>query len=143
MFNGFIKKFVKIKKGKIFCRVNVKAEDLPKYYASCHFLIAPTVGVHACMGVSVIEAMSSGRPVIVSDSGGLPDAVDNDYNGIIVPLLESGEVDKELFAKKILKLVDDVNLHKEMSINTRKKVEDLFAKEKTVEKFHRMINLES
>lgn len=124
---------------RIVCRVNVPGDDLPHYYAASSFVIAPTVGVHACMGVSVKEAMAAGRPVIVSDSGGLPEAVQDQYNGIIVPLTDHGGVDIERFAGSIVLLINDGNTRDAMGFHSRLRAERIFSADSTLAGFMKLI----
>jgi len=53
-------------------------------WSRCLFGIAPSVLPEACASV-VIEAMAFGKPMIVTDVGGMPDLVDHDETGLIVP----------------------------------------------------------
>lgn len=50
----------------------------------CLFGVLPSVGPEACATV-VMEAMASGKPVIASDIGGMPDLVDSGETGLLVP----------------------------------------------------------
>jgi len=49
----------------------------------CLFGILPSVGPEACATV-IMEAMASGKPVIASDIGGMPDLVDEGETGMLV-----------------------------------------------------------
>jgi glycosyltransferase involved in cell wall biosynthesis len=48
------------------------------------FGVLPSVGPEACATV-IMEAMASGKPVIASDIGGMPDIVDPGETGLLVP----------------------------------------------------------
>lgn len=50
----------------------------------CLFGVLPSVGPEACATV-VMEAMASGKPVLASDIGGMPDLVDSGETGLLVP----------------------------------------------------------
>ena len=53
-------------------------------------------------GVSVLEASSSGLPVIVSDVGGLPEVVEQNKTGFVVPANSA-----DLLAKSIITMFED------------------------------------
>ncbi len=134
-----VEEFAAQSRGRVICRVDVPADYLPDYYSACDVIIAPTVGVHACMGVTVKEAMAAGRPVVVTDSGGLPEAVIHEYTGLIVPLKDSGEVDVPLFANYLSGLLADDSRSEAMGSHSRERAIHLFSAEKTVEVFSAMI----
>lgn len=48
------------------------------------FGVLPSVGPEACATV-VMEAMASGKTVVASDIGGMPDLIDPDETGLLVP----------------------------------------------------------
>jgi len=50
----------------------------------CQFGVVPSVGPEACPTV-VMEAMASGKPVIASEIGGMPDLVNHGETGLLVP----------------------------------------------------------
>jgi glycosyltransferase involved in cell wall biosynthesis len=80
-----------------------------------------------------LEAMQYSIPVISSDEGGIPDIIKNDFNGIIVPSKNSEEL-----AKKIMILIKDEKLRKELGNNGREK----FLNEYTLDKFEQnLVNI--
>lgn len=66
-----------------------------------HLLLLPSLA--EAFGIAVCEAAHFGAPAIVSDAGGLPEAVRNDHTGLVV----SGPVDASVYANVILQLVSD------------------------------------
>ena len=72
-------------------------------------------------GIALIEAMSMARPVIGSNSGGIPEIIEDGANGL---LFTPG--DPEDLAEKTLRLIRDAGLREEMGSMARKSVEERF-----------------
>ena len=111
--------------GKINSKFDVSDSELNEYINNADILIAPTVGSHACMGVSAKEALACGIPVIASNSGGLPEAVENEVEGFVVPLV-NGKIDVDGFCKGINILCNNDELRLKMGKKARQKAERLF-----------------
>jgi glycosyltransferase involved in cell wall biosynthesis len=58
-------------------------EDLPELLPCLDALIHPAT--MEGLGVSLLQAASAGVPIVASDAGGMPEAVRNDLNGLLVP----------------------------------------------------------
>ena len=54
------------------------------------------------MGRVLVEAMAAGKPVVASNVGGIPDLVQHDHNGLLVP-----PGDEKALAAAIMQLIDD------------------------------------
>ena len=127
---------------KINHKFDVSDNELNKYLNNADILIAPTVGFHACMGVSAKEALACGIPVIASNSGGLPEAIENEVEGLVVPLLNEN-IDIKGFCEAISVLCDHDNMRLNMGIRARQKAERLFCNnitEKKVSLFYKFEN---
>ena len=64
-------------------------------------------------GLTILEAMASGLPVVALDAGGNRDIIIDGHNGFILK-----KVDVNLFAEKIIQLIEDKNLYQQMSVNS-------------------------
>ena len=127
---------------KINHKFDVSDSELNKYINNADILIAPTVGSHACMGVSAKEALASGIPVIASNSGGLPEAIENKVEGFVVPLLKEN-IDIKGFCDAIGVLCDNDTMRLNMGRSARQKAERLFSNnitEKKVSSFYTFEN---
>jgi glycosyltransferase involved in cell wall biosynthesis len=58
--------------------------DLPRVLSQCDLLVQPSIGEEA-FGISVVEAMACGLPVLASDNGGLPEIVVEGETGHLLP----------------------------------------------------------
>ncbi|MDA4127891.1 MAG: glycosyltransferase family 4 protein [Thaumarchaeota archaeon] len=61
----------------------VPQEDLPLYYALSDVVAVPST--YEPMGIVPLEAMSAGRPVVASNTGGIPEVVEDTRTGLLVP----------------------------------------------------------
>lgn len=65
-----------------------KVEELKNIFEKCSYLICPSIS-YETFGLTMIEAMSNGLPVIGSNIGSIPEIVKNGYDGF---LFEAGNV---------------------------------------------------
>jgi glycosyltransferase involved in cell wall biosynthesis len=92
-------------------------KDLATAYASADIFVFPSTT--DTFGNVIIEAQASGVPVIVSDSGGPKELVENNENGLITKAH-----DLEDFTEAIRKLIVDPGLRERMAESARKSVVD-------------------
>lgn len=85
-------------------------------------------------GVTIIEAMSYGLPVITGSSGGVTDSVVDSETGF---LIEPGDVNNH--AQKFFDLYQDKNLRKEMGEKARLRIKEKFSPDKERENFHAIL----
>jgi len=74
--------------------------------------------------MTIIEAMSAGKPVIASDVGGISEIVHNGENGYCL------KNNAELFTEKIVDILENKVLYEKMSQNSKQ----IFEKQLTIEK---------
>ena len=67
-------------------------------------------------GLSLLEAMALGKPIIASNTGAFPEVIENGRNGILV------ELDPDQIAQAILHLYKNESLRKEISQNNLKDI---------------------
>ena len=93
--------------------------DVPKY----HNMLSVSVSVSnsESFGVAIIEASSCAKPVVVSDVGGLPEVVEDEVSGFIVP---PRDVQKTAYA--IEKLILDKDLRNKIGNSGRERVRKLY-----------------
>ncbi|HNX00289.1 MAG TPA: glycosyltransferase family 4 protein [Candidatus Cloacimonadota bacterium] len=80
------------------------------------------------LGTSILDAQAVGLPVIATKTGGIPEAVQHEKNGLLVPPNSATDL-----ANAIIRLCDDEGLRKQLGTRGRETVER-FSIENTVEK---------
>ena len=83
----------------------------------------------------IVEAMAAGLPVIATDKGAIIESVRNEQNGYIVPPSSPEEI-----ASRIVQLLNDDNLRKRMSRESRKRYEENFTEEKMTVRLKEVFN---
>lgn len=71
------------------------------------------------LGSSLIEAMAFGLPLIGTDSGGIPEIIDNGINGFVIP-----KENPQKLAQAILELISNKELYEKFSKNSLIKVKN-------------------
>jgi glycosyltransferase involved in cell wall biosynthesis len=85
------------------------------------FGVLPSVGPEACATV-IMEAMACGKPVVATNIGGMPDLVDTDETGLLVP---AGDI--ESLRQAMQQLLDDPALLSRLGTTSLARVERLKA----------------
>jgi glycosyltransferase involved in cell wall biosynthesis len=80
------------------------------------------------LGTAVIDAMALGVPPIVFAVGGLPEVVDNEISGLLVP-----PADHETFARQVARLAEDAGLRLRLGEQARMKARTFDAARMTKE----------
>lgn len=116
------------KKIKIFPFSN----KVDQYLKASNLFIFPSY--REGFGVSVIEALACGLPVIVSDTYGLKDSFNNNVNGL---KFKTGSY--KSLSSNLVKLIENKKLRKKFSINARKFVETKFEKNKVINSYKKYL----
>jgi len=100
---------------------HVDWRDTPDYYAMCDVVVVPSVidadgNVDGLPNV-LLEAMASGRAVVASEVGGMPDVIVNGVNGLLVP-----PGDGEALRSTLLRLLGDPSFRRKLGAMARDRV---------------------
>ena len=101
--------------------------DIPQVMRSMDLFVLPSL--HEPFGIVIIEAQACGKPVVATAVGGIPEAMKGGETGIII---RPG--DTEELANAIVALLKDKKRMQKMGLAGRKRVEDLFSKDRMVRK---------
>ncbi len=97
----------------------VKNADLPSYYRAARVFALPSY--YETISKVTMEAMACGLPVVATNSGGIPEVVDDGTTGILVPYASV-----EALASALSTLLKDDSLSRRMGAMGRAKVERVF-----------------
>ena len=111
----------------------IPEDEMPLYFNSADLLVLPSCDRAEGFGMVLIEAQACGTPVIGTDVGGIPFAVDDGVTGLIVP---PGDVSG--LAGAIVRVLDDPDLYRAMAENGPRRVRDLFTWEKSARVYDRV-----
>jgi glycosyltransferase involved in cell wall biosynthesis len=103
-------------------------EDLKKLYVAADIFVSSSL--EEGFGLSVMEAMASGKPLIGTNVGGIPMQIRDGWNGFLVE--PANEVQ---LAEKIKYLLEHPEERKRMGKNSRKLAEEEFESSKIAERY--------
>jgi glycosyltransferase involved in cell wall biosynthesis len=98
----------------------VPYDSLPKIYAGSDLVIAPTY--YDSFPIRILEALSSGVPVVASSVGGIPESVRPGETGRLIPSGDSGAL-----TEAVVDLLEDDAGRRRMGANGRRLVEEQFS----------------
>ena len=129
---------VKLSKNKQKIIMPGFCENAPAISAACDAVCLPSYKREG-LPRSIIEAMSSGVPPIVTNSGGSPELVEHEVSGIVVPAKDS-----QAIANAIEKLYESDSYRNLLGKNAIRRIEKAFTNEVTIEKtidvYHQLLN---
>jgi glycogen synthase len=118
----------------IWVNETVPVSDLPALYSQAAVFVCPSV--YEPFGIINLEAMSCATPVVASEVGGIPDAVQNGETGFLVPFKPKSRHDPEPMdpgafagdlAASINRVLGDPDLGNALSTAARRRVEKFFS----------------
>jgi glycosyltransferase involved in cell wall biosynthesis len=105
---------------------NVSNDQMPYFYVDSDIVILPSL--KEATSIAGLEAMASGRPVIATAVGGLPEIVDDGVTGLLVP-----SRDPQALASAALRVIQCPELVSSMVQAARRRVEQEFSWDKVAQ----------
>ncbi len=96
---------------------NIDNKNLPKIISKV--CVYAHTSKYESFGISIVEAMASGLPVVAFSVGGVPNVIDHKINGFLVPYRN-----EEKFAENIIKIIKDDKIQTGLSYNSKLKSRD-------------------
>jgi glycosyltransferase involved in cell wall biosynthesis len=92
---------------RIIVRPAVPAENMPELYREHDVLIFPSL-MEGLPNV-LLEALASGMPVVTTETCGMPDVVEDEFNGLLIPPADAGAIEQA-----ILRLAESEELRRRL-----------------------------
>jgi glycosyltransferase involved in cell wall biosynthesis len=102
-------------------------DEMATLYAQADVVIYPSI-YREPLGLAPLEAAAAGRPVVVSSGGGLPETVENNVTGFVVPA-----DDCDALVHRVRSLLENADLARRMGQAGREYVQDQFSLDNHVE----------
>ena len=102
---------------------------LPEVYAACDVFVLPSVSRLEAFGIVALEAMSTGKPVIVADIPGVREIIEDGRDGLL-----ADPVNPRDLAEKIRRLLSDPKARQTMGARGREKVLESFSIERVTDR---------
>jgi glycosyltransferase involved in cell wall biosynthesis len=112
----------------------IPQSDLPDFYRSSDIAVVPSL--QEAFGITLIEAMSCGLPVVASKIQAIPEIINDGIDGILV---ESGSPDS--LAKGLISLMEDASKRTSLGASARKKAVNEYSLDKYIEKLEKVLDL--
>ena len=108
-------------------------KDMRKIYNKSHIICFPSF--REGLPKALLEASSSGLPIVAYEVPGCKDVVDNNITGFLVPFRK-----KELLLEKIIFLIENIAVRKKFGEEGRKRMIKMFANNIILEKIYYELN---
>lgn len=96
----------------------ISHENIFSYYQEANVFVLPSL--NEGMSNTMLEALSSGLPIIATDTGGSKELIEEGENGYIIKMKNSDDI-----AQKLERLISNPELRKRMGENSRKRALEL------------------
>ncbi|MEN6293488.1 MAG: glycosyltransferase, partial [Methanobacterium sp.] len=106
---------------------NLKPEEMHNYYQAADIFTLPSYTEG--LPISILEAMSCGTPVIATNVGGIPEIIDDNINGFIIP-----PKNKKILKDKLNILIKDAKLREYFAKNSIIKIKREFNIDQKIDK---------
>jgi glycosyltransferase involved in cell wall biosynthesis len=105
--------------------------DVPEFLSELDVFVLPSVSEG--FPLVALEAMASGRPVVVTRSGGPQEIVDDEQTGFLIP-----PADPNIMAQRICELLDNPQRAATLGGAAREKVASTFTLDRMIDEYERL-----
>lgn len=115
----------------------VQPDEVRLYLAAADVFIGPSkqskTGWREAQGLTFLEAMSVGTPVVATRSGGIVDSIEHEETGLLVSEGEPGEI-----AHAVVRLIEERELRQRLVENAGRHVRARFSRDASARHFDRV-----
>lgn len=97
----------------------VRNEDVPRYLSLADVFVRPSLSEG--LGISFLEAMASGLPVIATPVGGIPDFLEDGKTGLFCKVGDAEDI-----GRKIVTMLNDSSLRERIVVNAKRLIEERY-----------------
>ena len=110
---------------------------VPKFLNSCDVFFNPTAGIREGFGLTIIEAMSCGLPIVTASWNGYSETVSSDAGFLARTCWKDGDVwiNQENLISACAELISNGDLREEMGKKARRRVEEGYTWERCVDRY--------
>ncbi len=94
--------------------------EMPAHYAASDLVVLPSL--KEATSITGLEAMATGKPLVGTRVGGIPDLIAEDENGVLVD-----PADPDSLASGVRRMIDDADFRQRAGKVSRQRVEDHFS----------------
>ncbi len=109
-------------------------DEVREIYAVSLVCVYPS-SVGEPFGLTMLEAQACGKPMIITDAGGMPEVIKDGINGFVIAIR-----DFETLAAKIIQLIEDDRLRRRLGYTGRQIIESQYTKERVTKEIINIYN---
>jgi glycosyltransferase involved in cell wall biosynthesis len=98
-------------------------KEMPELYRLAGVVVYPSFAEEP-FGLAMLEAMATAKPIIVTESGAMPEIIEDDVNGYVIP-----KNNHEVLAERIIGLFSNPEVAQRLGRTGRQQVENMYTKE--------------
>ena len=102
-------------------------DEMPMLYAASLVAVYPSTAFEP-FGLTMLEAMASAKPMIITKAGGMPEIIQDGINGFVIPPKGYEEL-----ASRVVQLFSDDNLRERLGEVGRRMVEERYTRKNIAE----------
>jgi glycosyltransferase involved in cell wall biosynthesis len=110
----------------------ISQKELWRMYTKADIFVLPSLWEG--FGIVLLEAMSFGLPIVATNTGAIPELIENESNGLLVPARDS-----KMLTRAIVRLINSPDLREELGRNGMARSKDALTWEQVSKRFSEVL----